>query len=216
MSNHGGRMTNKNKTKFPPLFPKIPQVEDVIMKKSIGSDYLESKSKKPLDHRYQNQNSSTILFLSKRGMSRSPLAREVLREQISQSPFFGKCQVTSRGVTKAYDHCPIDGNLRTYADKIGYFLQGYSRFATVPDLAQADLIIPLDHESEDFTRVYHTSIIGIVRPFGIFLPTGSLPFLDDPYERNDGTDASDIYDQIVLSLKLGCSKILKAIPSLIA
>ena len=38
MSNHCGIMTNKNKTKFPPLFPKIPQVEDVIIKKSIGSD----------------------------------------------------------------------------------------------------------------------------------------------------------------------------------
>ena len=132
-------------------------------------------------------------------------------------PFLENAKSPLEGLLKPYDHCPIDGNLRTYADKIGYFLQGYSRFATVPDLAQADLIIPpLDHESEDFTKVYHTSIIGIVRPFGIFLPTGSLLFLDDPYERNDGTDASDIYDQIVLSLKLGCSKILKAIPSLIA
>ena len=93
-------MTNKNKTKFPPLFTKKPQVEDVIMKKSIGSNYLESKSKKPLNHRYQNQNSSTILFLSKKGMSRSPLAREVLREQISQSPFLENAKSPLEGLLK--------------------------------------------------------------------------------------------------------------------
>ena len=63
-------------------------------------------------------------------------------KKISQSPFFGKCRVSSRGVTQAYDQCPIDGNLRTFADKIGYVLQGYSGFSTLPDIAQANLIIP--------------------------------------------------------------------------
>ena len=51
-----------------------------------------------------------ILFLSKRGMSRSPLAREMMQKLISNSEFFGRIRVSSRGVTQAYDQCPIDAS----------------------------------------------------------------------------------------------------------
>ena len=148
-------------------------------------------------------------------MSRSPLAREVLREKISQSPFFGKCRVSSRGVTHAYDQCPIDGNLRSFADKIGYILQGYSRFSTLPDLAQADLIIPLDHESDDFTKVHRNAIRGEVKPFGTFLPAGSSPFLTIPTIEKK-TSIQKIYNEILHSIRLGCTKILQTIPLLIS
>tara|TARA_B100000035_G_C20849739_1_gene486885 strand:- start:84 stop:704 length:621 start_codon:yes stop_codon:yes gene_type:complete len=206
-------MTNTNKAKFSPLFPNNPPTQQV----SIENLHLERN--KPLasspNHRYQTGDASTVLFLSKRGMSRSPLAREVLREKISQSPFFGKCRVSSRGVTQAYDQCPIDGNLRTFADKIGYVLQGYSRFSTLPDIAQANLIIPLDHESDDFTKVHRNAIRGVVKPFGIFLPAGSSPYLEDPYNRDDDLEPEEIYNEILHSIRLGCSKILQTIPSLI-
>ena len=149
-------------------------------------------------------------------MSRSPLAREVLREKMDHSPFFGKCRVSSRGVTQAYDQCPIDGNLRSFAQKVGYILQGYSRFSTLPDLAQADLIIPLDHESHDFTKVHRNAIRGEVKPFGIFLPAGSSPYLGDPYDRDENLDPEETYNEILYSIRLGCSKILKTIPSLLS
>jgi len=209
-------MANNKKTKFSPLFPnKPPSPGDISPNSGVSETDINSLIPS-LDHRYQTGDASTILFLSKRGMSRSPLAREVLREKISRSPFFGKCRVSSRGVTQAYDQCPIDGNLRTFADKLGYVLQGYSRFSTLPDLAQADLIIPLDHESDDFTKVHRTAIRGEVRPFGIFLPAGSSPYLDDPYDRSEDLDAQDVYNEIIHSIRLGCSKILQAIPALIS
>lgn len=209
-------MTKKNKTKFSPLFPNKPptqQKHPLVEPLVVGSDQLSFHN---LDHRYQTGDASTILFLSKRGMSRSPLAREVLREKISQSPFFGKFRVSSRGVTQAYDQCPIDGNLRIFANNIGYVLQGYSRFSTLPDLAQADLIIPLDHESDDFTKVHRKAIRGEVRPFGTFLPAGSSPYLDDPYDRGGDMDVEEIYNEILYAIRLGCSKILSNIPSLIS
>ena len=208
-------MTNKNKTKFSPLFSKKPPTQQGAVFKNFKVEH-DKPSIQSLNHRYQTGDASTILFLSKRGMSRSPLAREVLREKISQSPFFGKFRVSSRGVTQAYDQCPIDGNLRSFAEKIGYVLQGYSRFSTLPDLAQADLIIPLDHESDDFTKVHRNVIRGEVKPFGIFLPAGSSPYLEDPYDRNEDLIPEEIYHEIIDGIRLGCSKILKTIPSLLS
>tara|TARA_B100001248_G_scaffold201157_1_gene155373 strand:- start:998 stop:1627 length:630 start_codon:yes stop_codon:yes gene_type:complete len=209
-------MANNKKTKFSPLFPnKPPENDDITSSKGVSDSVIHSLIPS-LDHRYQTNDASTILFLSKRGLSRSPLAREVLREKIDRSPFFGMCRVSSRGVTQAYDQCPIDGNLRTFADKLGYVLQGYSRFSTLPDLAQADLIIPLDHESNDYTKVHRSAIRGEVHPFGMFLPAGSSPYLDDPYDRSEDLDADEVYNEIIHSIRLGCSKIIQAIPALIS
>jgi protein-tyrosine-phosphatase len=212
-------MTNKQKTNFTPLFPNFSNAEKVSspLKNSSTPDDKPVSDIHPMDlnHRYQTGDAFTILFLSKRGMSRSPLAREVLREKIGKSPFFGKYRVSSRGVTQAYDQCPIDGNLRTYADKLGYVLQGYSRFATLPDIAQADLIIPLDHESDDFAKVHKQAIRGKVRTFGTFLSAGSVPFLEDPYDREGDVTTDERYYDIIQNIKLGCSKIIQALPSLI-
>lgn len=209
-------MAKNKKTKFSPLFPnKPPKIDDISSSKGVSDSVIHTLIPS-LDHRYQSGDASTILFLSKRGLSRSPLAREVLREKIDQSPFFGMCRVSSRGVTQAYDQCPIDGNLRTFADKLGYVLQGYSRFSTLPDLAQADLIIPLDHESDDYTKVHRSAIRGEVCPFGMFLPAGSSPYLDDPYDRSEDLDADEVYNEIIHSIRLGCSKIIQAIPTLIS
>ena len=208
-------MTNKNKTKFSPLFPKKPPTQQEAISKPVEAEHVKPTVQN-LNHRYQTGDASTILFLSKRGMSRSPLAREVLREKMDHSPYFGKCRVSSRGVTQAYDQCPIDGNLRSFAQKVGYILQGYSRFSTLPDLAQADLIIPLDHESDDFTKVHRNAIRGDVKPFGIFLPAGSSPYLGDPYDRDENLDPEESYNEILYSIRLGCSKILKTIPSLLS
>ena len=207
-------MTINNKTKFPPLFSNNLPTHKGYFVSPVELKQVDRSVPSPV-HRYQSGDACTVLFLSKRGMSRSPLAREVLREKISQSPFFGKYRVSSRGVTKAYDQCPIDGNLRTFADKIGYVLQGYSRFSTLPDTAQANLIIPLDHESDDFTKVHRNSIRGIVKPFGVFLPAGSSPYLEDPYNRDEDMEPEEIYNEILCSIRLGCSKILQAIPSMI-
>ena len=86
-----------------------------------------------------------ILFLSKRGMSRSPIAREVMRSLLEKSDFAGEVIVFSAGVTKAYDDCPIDKRIREFCHLIGYRLQTNSRFANPSILGKSDLVITLDH-----------------------------------------------------------------------
>jgi protein-tyrosine-phosphatase len=165
---------------------------------------------------YINDDLTKILFLSKRGMSRSPLAREMMRSLLEGTQLFGRVRCASRGVTEAYDQCPIDARMSKFSSRIGYFLQGFSRFVTIPDLASADIVITLDHESEEFVRVHSTYIRGISQPIGIYFTQGSFPYVQDPYERGDDEDVDDHYDEIVTSIEYGCSKFFAQLPSLIS
>lgn len=168
------------------------------------------------DHQsYRGNELTKILFLSKRGMSRSPLAREMMRTLLEGTQLFGRVRTSSRGVTEAYDQCPIDARMSKFSTKLGYFLQGFSRFATIPDLASADIIITLDHESEEFVNLHKSFIRGLSRPLGIFFSHGSDPYIQDPYERGEDEDVDDHYDEIVSSIGYGCSKLYAQLPSLI-
>ena len=113
--------------------------------------------------------------LSKRGMSRSPLARETMRDLISESSYFGRIRTFARGVTKAYDQCPLDGRMKRHCGAIGISINGFSRFSTLPDLASAEIIVTLDQESDNFVENHAEVILGHVRPLGSFLPRGSSP-----------------------------------------
>ena len=88
---------------------------------------------------------------------------------ISESSYFGRIRTSARGVTKAYDQCPLDGRMKRHCDAIGISINGFSRFSTLPDLAGAEVIITLDHESNHFTQKHAEVILGQVRPFGSFL-----------------------------------------------
>ncbi|MDG1324261.1 MAG: hypothetical protein P8P49_00730 [Opitutales bacterium] len=177
------------------------------------------RSKLPADNAgnrfYSGSELTKILFLSKRGMSRSPLAREMMRTLLEGTQLFGRVRTSSRGVTQAYDQCPIDARMSKFSTELGYFLQGFSRFATIPDLASADIIITLDQESEEFVKLNNSYIRGISRPLGIFFSPGSDPYIQDPYERGEDEDVDDHYDEIVSSIGYGCSKLYAQLPSLI-
>ena len=164
---------------------------------------------------YSGNDLTLILFLSKRGMSRSPLAREMMRTLLDGSELFGRVRPSSRGVTPAYDQCPIDARMSKFSNKLGYFLQGFSRFVTIPDLASADIIITLDQESEEFVHNHKSYIRGIAKPLGIFFSPGCDPYVNDPYERGEEEDVDDHYDEIVSSIGYGCSKLYAQLPSLI-
>ena len=156
-----------------------------------------------------------ILFLSKRGMSRSPIAREVMRSLLEKSDFAGEVIVLSAGVTKAYDDCPIDNRIREFCHLLGYRLQTNSRFANPSILGKSDLIVTLDHESEEFSRVRKQAILGETRPLGVFMAPGCEPYVPDPFERGEELSAEECYDKIVSSIEFGCSKLFSALPTLI-
>jgi protein-tyrosine-phosphatase len=183
-------------------------IDDNFSRPNLPADNASRQS-------YSGNGLTKILFLSKRGMSRSPLAREMMRTLLEGTQLFGRVRTSSRGVTQAYDQCPIDARMSRFSTKLGYFLQGFSRFATIPDLASADIIITLDHESEEFVNLHKAFVRGISRPLGIFFSPGSDPYIQDPYERGEDEDVDDHYDEIVSSIGYGCSKLYAQLPSLI-
>ena len=162
-----------------------------------------------------NGNLLEVLLLSKRGISRSPLAREILRKELATGNSSERIRLTARGTTEAYDQCPIDRRLRLACEGKGYFLEGFSRFALKPDLAQADLIVTMDAESDEFVRSNSDSISGQVKPFGLFLPGGSEPHLQDPFlEREDDHECH--YRNLVWSVETGCANLRGFLASLCA
>lgn len=157
----------------------------------------------------------TVLFLSKRGMTRAPTAREVMRSLIERSDWFGKVDVFSAGVTKAYDECPIDQRMKEFCKEFGYRLQARSSFANPSILAAADIIITLDHASEEFVGVQKHSIRGKIHPLGVFMAPGCEPYIQDPYERDEDIDVDECYEDIISSIEYGCTKLSSALPTLI-
>ena len=215
----GGKMTNTDKhnqtTKNHP-----PMNLDSLESLSSVSPPNMSKPNYTLPTRapnrtYQSSDLPTILFLSKRGMSRSPLAQEIMRNLLQKSSYFGRIRVSSRGVNVAYNDCSVDGRMQTYASKLGLILHGSAKFATIPELANASLIISMDADSEDFTKIHKHSIRGQVRPIGIFFSPGSEPYVKDPYDRDEQTDVDVRYDSIIESVTVACNKILSVVPSLV-
>ena len=157
-----------------------------------------------------------ILFLSKRGMSRAPVAREVMRSILEKTHLFGKVAVFSAGSIEAYDDCPTDGRIKQFCKELGYNLQANSAFATPEILNKSDVIITLDHESAEFARVNHRVIKAQVRPLGVFMQPGSNPYVIDPYDRGDELSAEECYDEIISTIEYGCVKLSADLPSFFA
>jgi protein-tyrosine-phosphatase len=156
----------------------------------------------------------TILFLSKRGMTRAPVAREAMRSLVERSEWFGKVDVVSAGVTKAYDECPIDQRMKAICKEFGYRLQTRSSFANPLILADADIIITLDRESEEFVGLQKHSIRGGIHPLGIYMAPGCEPYVQDPYERDEDIDVNECYEDIISSIEYGCTKLSATLPTL--
>ena len=70
----------------------------------------------------------------------------------------------------------------SFCNVLGYRLQTNSRFANPSLLRQSDLVVTLDHESEEFSRVRKLAIHRLTRPLGIFMAPGCEPFLPDPFD----------------------------------
>ncbi|MBT3568576.1 MAG: hypothetical protein HN494_07005 [Opitutae bacterium] len=179
-----------------------------------SSNHRKAKNDKGNGFRYLANDLSTILFLSKRGISRSPLAREALRKVLASSNHFGRFRIACRGVSEAYDQCPLDLRLKEAISHVKeYTFDGLSRFALKPDLAKADLILTMDEESEVFVKENLECIRGEIRPFGLFLPPGSPPHLADPFlERKEHHEGH--YAELIYLIEEGCEKLVETIATL--
>jgi len=185
---------------------------------SDGEDSLLKKSADLGTHEtpYYSPNQTNILFLSKRGMSRAPLAREIMRHLLHFSDHFASIRPSARGTSDAYDFCPFDKRMIQSAQKFGYELNGNSRRVNMAELSSANLIVPLDRESEEYTKTRNFYIHGAVRPIGQFLNPGQSPYIADPFERDELWDIKARYDEIIKSVEFGCGKMLRSLPCLIS
>jgi len=180
-------------------------------------DLLENAGYRISSHQtpYYSPDQVNVLFLSKRGLSRAPLAREVMRKLLHFSDHFGSIRPSARGISDVYDFCPFDKRMAQAAEKFGYQLSGNSRRVNMAELSSANLIITLDRESEEHIKSRKFYIRGQVRPVGLFLSAGESPYIADPFDREDTVDARANYNHIIRSLEFACSNLLKQLPSLV-
>ena len=143
-----------------------------------------------------------ILFLSKRGTSRAVLASDIL-SKILCDPSTIRFKVSFRGVTKVYDQCPVDN--RNAFNHSSFNPRRISRFADAGDLEMSDLVITLDQESRDFTKLHRLG--GKVYPISLFLPPGYPEFIGDPYDRGESNSAEERHGEIIEAIQCGCEGI---------
>ena len=163
---------------------------------------------------YFSPTRTNILFLSKRGMSRAPLAREVMRKLLSTSEHFGSIRPSARGISDAYDMCPFDKRMIQFAHTMGYELHGNSRCVNTSELATADLIVPLDPESKKFTQSRTYYIKGEVISFVSSDGQTSPFYISDPFDSEESLDAKQRYNFIIDSVVDGCKQLLHTLASL--
>ncbi len=176
----------------------------------IGSEHHNPQHQTP----YYSPEITNVLFLSKRGLSRAPVAREIMRSLLHLSDLFGGVRPSARGISDAYEFCPFDKRMVLSAKKFGYEISGSSRRVNMSELSSANLLIPLDHPSNQYLLSRKYYIHGEIKPVEELLPSGHSPFISDPFERGEN-DANDNYDEIIRDLELACSNLLKLIPSIL-
>ena len=164
---------------------------------------------------YYSPELSNVLFLSKRGMSRAPLAREVMRKLLHLSDHFGSIRPSARGISDAYEFCPFDKRMVHSARKFGYEVNGNARRVNMSELSSANIIISLDRESEEYTNSRHFYIRGKVKTIGNFLPTGDHSYVPDPFEADELVETKAKYDQIIRIIETGCQNLLNSFSSLV-
>ncbi|MFP6899930.1 MAG: hypothetical protein VCA36_03240 [Opitutales bacterium] len=154
-----------------------------------------------------------ILFLSKRGMSRAPMAREVLRKLLGEGTLPGTFRISCRGIRPEYDQCAIDQRMREVSSNQNYSLPEFSRCVLDKDLQDAHLILTMGRESEAFMKEYKEKTVGATRPFEHFLPAGNEPYIPDPFlQRSEDYEAH--YSKLIAQIEKGCRDLFDSIPFL--
>ena len=111
--------------------------------------------------------------MSKRGITRGPLASVIMRKLLYESDYFGSIYSTARGISDVYDRCLFDQKMVQRANLQGYEFLGHARIVNVNELSVATLVISLDEESEEYTQKRKFYIRGKVLPIAKFLKSTS-------------------------------------------
>ena len=189
----------------------IPSIDHLIADEIGKQPSGFSRNETP----YFSAGITSILFLSKRGISRAPLAREVMRSLLHKSDLFGSIRPSARGISDAYDLCAFDKRMVHRASLQGLEISGHSRRANTSELSAANLIVPLDQESEQYSKSRTFYIRGKVLPISIFFNTENLTYIPDPFDFDECIEMPNRYDSIINLTKIGCAEILESLPSLI-
>ena len=188
----------------------IPSIDHLIADE-IGKQPSIFKKRNPLFLCRYYQHS---IFEQKRNF-RAPLAREVMRSLLHKSDLFGSIRPSARGISDAYDLCAFDKRMVHRASLQGLEISGHSRRANTSELSAANLIVPLDQESEQYSKSRTFYIRGKVLPISIFFNTENLTYIPDPFDFDECIEMPNRYDSIINLTKIGCAEILESLPSLI-
>lgn len=167
------------------------------------------------NHHYSSFGLPSIVFLSKRGISRSPLAKEILSGQIYHSDYCNSIHCFARGISDVYDLLSFDKRMVYRANLKGYILSGHCRTVNLLEISSAKLIIPLDQESQQYIKYRTYYINGKVIPIGEFLNSTGHRYIPDPFESGSLKDFSQMYDDIIKITKDACYEIFSFLPNMI-
>ena len=167
------------------------------------------------NHQYSSSGLPSIVFLSKRGISRSPLAKEILSRQIYHSDYCNSIHCFARGISDVYDLLSFDKRMVYRASLKGYILSGQCRTVNLLEISSAKFIIPLDQESQQYIKYRTYYINGKVIPIGEFLNSTSHRYIPDPFESGSSKDFSQLYDDIIKITKDACYEIISSLPNMI-
>ena len=139
---------------------------------SLGTGVLPEPPLNP----YYSRDITNVLFLSKRGMSRAPLAREVMRKYFIYLNSLAVFALQQGGFLMHMNFVLLtSGWCRVQKSSDMNFRECTQ--SEYGELSSANLIISLDQESEQYIKSRKFYIRGQVRPIGMFLPAGNSPYM---------------------------------------
>lgn len=167
------------------------------------------------NYKYSSLGLPSILFLSNRGISRSPLAKEILSGQIYHSDYCNSIHCFARGISDVYDLLSFDKRMTFRAKLEGYIISGHCRKVNLLEISSAKFIIPLDQETQQYIKSRTYYIDGKVIPISEFLNSTSHRYIPDPFESDSLKDFSQLYDDIIKITKDACDEIMSFLPNMI-
>ena len=165
------------------------------------------------NYQYSSLGLPSLLLLSERGITRSPLAKAILSEKIYQSEYFGSIHCFARGISDIYELCSFDKRMIHRAKLKGFRLSGHCLKSNLLEISSAKIIIPLDNKSQQYVKCHTYYINGKVMPINEFLNSTNHRYIPDPFNTECCKDISYLYDTIIEITENACDEIMSFLPS---